>query len=284
MNKLINQAFTLIELLVAIAIVGILSGLIVVAMGGMTQKATIAKSQVFSNSLKSSLMLNLVSEWKLDNDANDSWSGGNNGSIVGATPITDCVYGTCYNFDGNGDYISVPTNANQDITDTITMSAWVKTTANQPNTYPFVFGKYWRYLIVVPQGTNAAQINLLGVSDSVTSSSNLILNQWNLVVGTYDKNGGSNNLKIYLNGVLSNQKTATGSISTAGNPIFFGVADLGWTTVGFVGQVDEVRLYNKVMPTSQIKEYYYAGLNSLLANGSINAKEYGEKMNSIAQK
>jgi prepilin-type N-terminal cleavage/methylation domain-containing protein len=52
MNELIKKAFTLIELLVVIAIIGILSGLIVVSMGGVTQKANIAKAQVFSNSLK----------------------------------------------------------------------------------------------------------------------------------------------------------------------------------------------------------------------------------------
>ena len=52
MNKFIKQAFTLIELLVVIAIIGILSGLIVVSMSGVTQKATIAKAQVFSNSLR----------------------------------------------------------------------------------------------------------------------------------------------------------------------------------------------------------------------------------------
>jgi prepilin-type N-terminal cleavage/methylation domain-containing protein len=63
MNKLLRQAFTLIELLVVIAIIGILSGLIVVSMSGVTQKANIAKAQVFSNSLRNSLMLIIVGEW-----------------------------------------------------------------------------------------------------------------------------------------------------------------------------------------------------------------------------
>jgi prepilin-type N-terminal cleavage/methylation domain-containing protein len=103
MHKLLKQAFTLIELLVVIAIIGILSGLIVVSMSGVTQKATIAKAQVFSNSLRNSLMLNLISEWKLDGNANDSWSGGNNGTWYGSEegtntsanyrPSDECVSG-----------------------------------------------------------------------------------------------------------------------------------------------------------------------------------------------
>jgi len=88
MNKLIKRSFALIELLVVIATIGILSGLIVVSMSGVTNKATIAKGQIFSNSLRNSLMANLVSEWKFDQVNNpstdqtpDSWSGGNNGTL-----------------------------------------------------------------------------------------------------------------------------------------------------------------------------------------------------------
>jgi hypothetical protein len=37
---------------------------------------------------------------------------------------------------------------------------------------------------------------------------------------------------------------------------------------------DDVRIYNAVIPISQIKEQYYAGLNKLLANGAITKDEY----------
>ncbi|MFA5013447.1 MAG: type II secretion system protein, partial [Candidatus Paceibacterota bacterium] len=90
MNKRLFRAFTLIELLVVIAIIGILSALIIVGMNSTTQKATIAKAQVFSNSLRNSLMGNLISEWKFDqvnvpaaNQTPDSWSGGNTGTLNG---------------------------------------------------------------------------------------------------------------------------------------------------------------------------------------------------------
>jgi len=120
MPSLIKKAFTLIELLVVIAIIGIFSGLIVVTMSGVTQKATIAKSQIFSNSLRNALMANLVSEWKFDelttavqgSTALDSWSGGNNLTVYtnsdGLDKLsTNCVSGKCLSFDGTDDYAYV---------------------------------------------------------------------------------------------------------------------------------------------------------------------------------
>ena len=108
-----------------IAIIGILSGSIVVALGGITSKANIAKSQVFSNSLRNALMSNLISEWKLDqvgvpgaNQTPDNWAG-NTGTLAdGSTcssiaPIhcpqlqtANCISGSCLSFDGTDDYIS----------------------------------------------------------------------------------------------------------------------------------------------------------------------------------
>ena len=147
MNKIIKQAFTLIELLVVIAIIGILSGLIVVAMGGMTQKASIAKSQIFSNSLKNSLMLNLVSEWKFDESTTaingttiqDSWSSGYNGTLssIGDPAVnkvsTDCVSGKCLSFDGVDDYVDLGAYSSlpnlQFGKGSFTIGAWAKTSS-----------------------------------------------------------------------------------------------------------------------------------------------------------
>jgi prepilin-type N-terminal cleavage/methylation domain-containing protein len=155
MHKLLKQAFTLIELLVVIAIIGILSGLIVVAMGGVTEKASIAKSQVFSNSLRNSLMLNLVSEWKFDGvtteraatnaDVIDSWGSVNNGTIPASPaiptikPESDCVSGSCLSFDG-GDYVSHPTISFADLTP-YTYLTWVKWVATNPSNFVIPFGE-----------------------------------------------------------------------------------------------------------------------------------------------
>jgi prepilin-type N-terminal cleavage/methylation domain-containing protein len=272
MNKLLKQAFTLIELLVVIAIIGILSGLIVVSMGGVTEKATIAKAQVFSNSLRNSLILNLVSEWKLDGNANDTW-GTNNGVINGVvtSSSSNCIHESCYNFNGGNITVS-----NFSIGNTITVSMWAKVSnynsailfslngddyASGPNFYFTNNATVWNV------GNGSANSFFAGYPNA----------DWhNFVVTT---SAAANNTKLYMDGVL---KGTTAYINTTVTASSFRLG--GWHDGGYsmIGLMDEVRLYDVVLPTSQIKEQYYSGLNSLLANGNIDAKEYSERINSIA--
>jgi len=295
MNKLIRQAFTLIELLVVIAIIGILSGLIVVSMGGMTQKATIAKAQVFSNSLRNSLMLNLVAEYKLDGNANDSW-GTHNGAITGTTtPSSDCVYGSCLQFNGST-YISIPDDdAVFNFGSKMTAMVWVKGLAQGS---AVIFGQYdysvnKRAWEITANDTSPYNQILVSISDTgvwggghnklYRSSLTAFDNNWHLVGFTW--NGGS--LKLYIDGQESSVAGANDSIITIYNsnlPIYIG-CDLnsGSPSHYFTGLIDEVRLYNESVPTSQIKEQYYAGINKLFINGFISQEEYMSRVNSIAE-
>ena len=282
MLQIIRKAFTLIELLVVIAIIGILSGLIVVSMSGVTQKATIAKAQVFSNSLRNSLMLNLVSEYKLDGNVNDSWGGGNNGTNVGATASTDCVYGSCYRFDG-GDYVTMGDVLDIGTSD-LTISVWAKVIS-----LPFAENKY----LIGKSDANATDgryslgMTSTGAARSVFDpGSGLTLDGattanigWNLLTGVWDRDG---NMSVYLNGKQENSVSiSAGNNQNYDNSITFLIG--GYTTGSglFIGSIDEARVFFAVLPLSKIKEQYYAGLNKLLISGQINNKEYNERINSI---
>ena len=120
-----NKSFTLIEILVVIVVIGIISSFIIVGLSSVSDKANIAKGQAFSNSLRNSLLMNLVSEWKLDEGTGsttlDSW--GSNTGTLGTSTIgdaaeptwtTDCVSGKCLSFDGTDDYVDCgnPDNLN----------------------------------------------------------------------------------------------------------------------------------------------------------------------------
>ncbi len=284
MNKLLKQAFTLIELLVVIAIIGILSGLIVISMGGVTEKATIAKAQVFSNSLRNSLMLDLIAEYKLDGNANDTWGNHTVGTISGAATYSSCVQNSCYSFDGADDYIELADSADLRMTIGGTISAWIypetlgeqswgaimdkSSAAGGLNGYAFVLTSSNRVYFTINNG-----VALISSSDVVT------LNQWQLVTVTFNGSGR----KIYINGV---DKTATGGAQTILPPDVAGVARIGnrayTTDITFDGYIDEVRIYDAVVPTSQIQEQYYLGLNKLFTNGGITEKEYLSRLNNYA--
>ena len=292
MPKIRKLAFTLIELLVVIAIIGILSGLIVVSMGGMTDKATIAKAQVFSNSLRNSLMSNLVSEWKFDVDANDSW-GTHNGTITGATFNSSCVSNNCLLFNGvigtpNG--VSISGSVSELDTLSKTIGVWINP-VNGGESHKTILGKFhWNgggdqegYDIWLNGNTLYGTVadstrNYVHSSQSGVISSG----KWFYVVMTHDNYSTIDNLKLYINGILYDKKSVSGYYPSS---LTLGIGrQSGYDYHYFLGKIDEVRYYNAAMPTSQIKEQYYAGLNSLLANGNITSKDYSERINSVAER
>jgi len=280
MNKLVKKAFTLIELLVVIAIIGILSGLIVVSIGGMTQKATIAKAQVFSNSLRNSLMMSLVAEYKLDGNVEDSW-GNNDGVIIGTTTISNnCIQGSCYSFNGSTDYIYINDSDAFTFPNEFTISAWAKPVNANTN----------ERVVYVYDSTSTDGFNLLknanewgfvlyqgGSEVSVYANENLIA-EWANIVGTRNQDGV---MKLYINGVLQlTNRTLAGEINSSGT---VRIGSDNSTGVRFSGLIDEVRFYKSTVLISKIKEQYYIGLNSLFLNGEVSKEEYLLRVNSYAQ-
>lgn len=289
MDKLFKTAFTLIELLVVIAIIGILSGLIVVTMNGVTEKANMAKAQVFSNSLRNALMMNLVSEWKFDGvtteraatnaDAVDTWSGAGNGTIPASPAIptvkvsSDCVNGSCLSFDGN-DYVSTslkPTSRG-------TIAAWFYL---QSGSSSMIVGSQ----MATPDsraylGINSA-FNLgggIGTStyNTIKTTETVPFQKWHYGALTWD----GTNVRIYLNG-KGYSFPQSGSVPDYA--LYIGVDNYsGGLGNYWAGRLDDVRFFDAAMPASQIKEQYYAGLNDLLANDSILNEEYLERVSSLA--
>ena len=234
MNKFLKQAFTLIELLVVIAIIGILSGLIVVAMGGMTTKASIAKAQVFSNSLRNSLMLNIAGEWKFDELTNaingtaiqDSWGGINNG-VLSTNSIssdlnnkvkigTDCVFGNRLFFDGIDDYVNCGSKAGLSLTEPITLAAWVKPSSIPSGTYAIISKgagpttNYWMDIrangsILFGGYTSAGADCYQDTGIKITEA-----NRWYFIVGTYDKVKN----KVWVDGTLVGDVGRTCALAT----------------------------------------------------------------------
>jgi prepilin-type N-terminal cleavage/methylation domain-containing protein len=278
-----KKSFTLIEILVVIVVIGVLSAFILVGMSSITNSANIAKGQAFFNSLRNSLLLNLISEWKFDGNANDSW-GANSGTVSGAVLASSgCVKGSCYNFDST-DYIEVFDTSALRLSNGGTISMW---------TYPRVVGAGrgidkttdtagTNGYIVLPCYTNNRAILIINAGPFLNSSNDAVaLNQWSLITATFNSSGR----KIYVNGV---DKTLTGGGETALPPaspspvpnIRIGNR-AGATDRIFDGMIDEVSIYDAIFSSSQIEEKYYSGLNRLLVGDLFEKKEYLERLSQL---
>ena len=203
-----TKSFTLIELLVVIVIIGILAGVITITTTSYISKANFAKAQAFSSTVQTELLSDLVSEWTFDEDsgttAKDTW-GNNDGTLVGANGLPqlqskqDCVYGTCYLFDGVDDYIESIDFPK--IEERLTVGAWINPTNLNKN-----------MAIISKWGTGSQFLFNLQQSGKITlespdnvfydSISSVKINNWEFVVISLD----GFYVRHYINGILDRQQ------------------------------------------------------------------------------
>jgi len=280
-----NKSFTLIELLVVIVIIGILAGVIMISTSSSIQKANIAKSKVFAESIKNNLMLSLISEWNFDNVSlpyRDSWGDANCSLIVptGVTSpeikINDCISNSCLFFghnvfyNENGSYLNCGSLSNS--TDIWTIDLWIKTSYD--GRMPLSIGN----AIIYPNAGIAWPGNYW-----YPDIGNVCDNKWHHLAFTYSgtKLINENNVFVYVDGKLITQ--ANKSWTSIQSPIYIGRGhSWGSSTYPYRGLIDEISVYNDYISTSQIKQNYIAGLNSMLANGNISKQEYNERINALA--
>lgn len=184
----------------------------------------------------------------------DSSGYANNGSIFQATWFATGKFGKALAFDGSNDYVSVNDSSSLDLTNKMTLEAWVRPTATsgwrtvlmKENGSELAYGMYARESTNRPSGW--MRVNpTSGSSQSVGATPALTTNAWNHLATTYD--GAS--LKLYVNGTLRATKAQTGSMYVSSGPLKFG-GNAMWGEF-FAGQLDEIRVYNRALTQTEIQ-------------------------------
>jgi len=206
--------------------------------------------------------------WKFNGDATDSSGNGNNGNVVGAT-LTTGQNGTAngaYQLGETNMYISVGSGVGTPVTFAtigtggFTYSIWINRTGSSSgaNQWPSVMsandshvyygirtgnfsdGIYFEYGTPPYPGTSSFFQG--------TNASTLPLNTWHHVVVTYD----GSKLAFYFDKILT-----TSYSNIVLNPIFGGLT-FTRGSAGFVGKIDDARIYNRSLSATEISTIFDA--------------------------
>ncbi|MEA3487918.1 MAG: DUF2341 domain-containing protein [Euryarchaeota archaeon] len=218
----------------------------------------------------------LAGLWHMDTGigttAADSSGNGNSGTIYEATWVgsdggqwdgqnVQFSNGDSLSFDGN-DYVVVPGSASLNVTDAITLEAWIHPIAY--NDYDRIIAKPWNnneapwnvYALHFDDADPAHVVMSIAVGTTyygIPADVTIPLNKWTHVAGTYD--GG--NVTVYVNGVeCGSNPNPSGNIATNAMDLYIGYNELCSSSQSFNGTIDEARIYNRALNLDEIKCHY----------------------------
>lgn len=211
-----------------------------------------------------------VAHWKLDEGSGtvavDSASG-HDGTLTNSPAWATGAVDGALNFDGTNDYINVPHDDSLSLQDTMSFSAWINAAAFG-NSYQTVLAKdgggansnywfgTWQDELVFGFYANT------WFREIETVDLNLQPGTWYHVAATFD--GSSGGVRLYVDGT----QVQTGTIGFAPGLI---TADL---TIGrspdgehWFGALDDVRIYDEILPANRIAALHAAGNPSNIGGG-----------------
>ncbi len=209
---------------------------------------------------------------------------GHTGTIHGAEWNPRGKYGGSMDFDGEGDYLSVPDSTELDLSEELTIEAWVRPGEGPDQWAPLIdkqipgaeeLGEYAYYLY---EGDYVEDRPHGGVLEGeyLHAAGPVPKNTWSHVALTFD--GGTE--RLYIDGELVDQGTGEEP------PVTEGQLEIGGSpehTDWFDGRIDEVRIYNRALEPSELRASMQAppsvatesstesGSNSAMLNGWLSA-------------
>jgi glucose/arabinose dehydrogenase len=182
--------------------------------------------------------------------AKDSSGRGHDGTIKGALWTTTGKVGGALSFNGSTDWVTVADANDLDLTNALTLEAWVK-----PKTL-----KSWQAVIskeapgtiayaLYATGGSVAQPNAwIGPSGSY-SPTPLTAGRWTHLAAVYD----ASTLRLYVDGQLVDTRTGV-----AAPPATTGVLRIGgsgvWSGEQFDGLIDEIRVYDRALTAADVAQ------------------------------
>ena len=220
-----------------------------------------------------------VAHWSFDEGNGtttyDGTENNNDGTLtVGATGANTTSsdawvagkHGSALNLDGTDDYVNCGNDSSLNITDAITVGAWVKLTDDTQTEQGLITkgldGETWRFM---PVGFTNSEFTFRfkgtdgAWNSEMPSTVDLTLGAWYYLIVTYDETLSSENIKLFVNGILNKTYDNTDGIFSAPSDVVTLGHGIGGAQNYFNGLVDDVSIYNYARTSEQILMDYNAG-------------------------
>ena len=211
----------------------------------------------------------LVAWYPFTGNTLDSSGNNNHGTNSGATLTTDRFgrVNSAYGFSSNNNIICTKDSFNNP--QTFSYSVWFKSTNDGlimgfNNTQCGIIQVWDRYLVIKPTGELDFRIYLgSGLSKSCTSKKQYLDGKWHNVVCQLSPSG----MQLYVDGEMSSQdKSALKADFYTGYWRVGG--DIAATTAYTMrGNVDDIRIYNRPLDSTEVKALYHEGGYDTATNG-----------------
>ena len=219
--------------------------------------------------LPSSLITGLIGYWPFCGNANDASVSGNNGSVNGASLITDRFgnANSAYQFNGSSDYIQTNSISTLPIGNSSrSVSYWMNSSSNQQNMTVLGYGDdnalYKDFHIWHNWGCDGVNVNISNAAK--TYATGVLNNNWNHFVVVFNNTQGSSisNISIYQNGILLSNicySYGAGNLNTGNTfPLTIGKYH-SINSHYFNGKLDDIGIWNRTLTAAEIQQLYNQG-------------------------
>lgn len=197
---------------------------------------------------------NLISYWNMNEGSGNNVHDfhGNNDGLRNGPTWTEGKYGKALDFDGNGDYVEVADrNKTLDISDSLTISAWVKKDSGGMAVVNKLGGGAGYRLKTFDDSMQLSIGNGTTLRDYNSNSFSSISGNWSLLSASYE----AGNIHFYLN--ERPVGTVSDAIDLTENDVNLGIGeDKGLGGGWFSGSLDEVRIYDRALSEGEVERLY----------------------------
>jgi hypothetical protein len=214
----------------------------------------------------------LVGWWPFNGNANDESGYAQNGTVYGAQLVQDRngIANSAYDFNGSSNYIQVTSTARLSVSTSYSISAWFNVDIwSFPNPPPvdehaivskIVDGDWYGGYEVYTTGVKTVKhTGNIGGTNTFIEKGNLSEYVWYNVLVVYD----GVKVKMYLNGVVQDSVSRSGSLGTSNLPLRFGRrAGAGTYNNWFDGKIDDIAIWNRALTSQEVANIYYQSCNT----------------------